>query len=791
MYLGILKRDLKRKKTMNTILLIFMILSVTLVASSVNTMMSVASAADKFLDISGAKDFFVATLGTKAGAETEKKLLELDTVRSVKREDIFYVNENAISKDGRMLEITSSGFLNSVDDIGIKIFDQDKKELTQVNEGEIYLKGSLMDKEHLSIGDRIQLTIGDAIRDFTIRGTIKDALFGSDMMGSPRFIISRQDFDHFLQNSTDERYEMLHGSILNVETDDIKAVENVVSGVDGVAFTGSRDIIKMSYIMDMIIVGVFLIVSVCLLIISVVLLRFTIGFTISEEYREIGIMKAIGIKNGKIRTLYMIKYLAMAIVGAFIGFLASIPFGNMMMEQSAKNFITGETTTCLINLACAAVVVLIIALFCRLSTRKVKHFTPVDAIRNGESGKRYKKKGLLRLSKSRTKPVFFMAVNNVLSGFRHYAVMMVMFVIGILLITIILNTMSTLRSPKLLAWFSTAECDATLEDKASAEKYNRPDGQQIRTEYLQEMERTLAENNIPARCFGEAIFKYSVQHGENKTVSLAFIGTGTTTDQYAYLEGTPPVNVDEIAMSYVTAEKINVRIGDKVVIKTGGEHEEFIVTAIYQSMNNMGEGVRFNEKLPMDFSKALGYFSYQIKFTDNPSSSEMDARFQKIKQLYPDYTFRTAGEYIDHSIGGIAGALNDTKSFIIIMVMLINILVVVLMEKSFLVKERGEIALLKALGFKNRSLIAWQAIRVGLLMLASIIIAVLLTEPCSQLAVGGIFKMMGAKHIVFDTNVLEAFVLYPLAVFAVTVLAAVLCSLSIRSIPSHEVQKIE
>ena len=44
MYFGILKRDLKRKKTMNTILLIFMILSVMFVSSSVNTMLSVMSA---------------------------------------------------------------------------------------------------------------------------------------------------------------------------------------------------------------------------------------------------------------------------------------------------------------------------------------------------------------------------------------------------------------------------------------------------------------------------------------------------------------------------------------------------------------------------------------------------------------------------------------------------------------------------------------------------------------------------------------------------------------------------
>ena len=123
--------------------------------------------------------------------------------------------------------------------------------------------------------------------------------------------------------------------------------------------------------------------------------------------------------------------------------------------------------------------------------------------------------------------------------------------------------------------------------------------------------------------------------------------------------------------------------------------------------------------------------------------------------------------------------------------MLINILVVILMEKSFLTKERGEIALLKAVGFKNRSLIAWQVIRVAVLMAAAVIIAILLTEPVSQLAVGGIFKMMGSKYIVFDINILESYILYPLAVFAVTVLTAMMSAFGIRNISSQEVNNIE
>ena len=791
MILSILKRDLKRKKTMNVILLLFMILSVTFISSSVNTVMSLMSATDKFLDVSGAKDYYVATVGTSAEKEMNDKLKGLDCVDSVKSEKIIYLQPDSVKYRGKTIDLSSTGLLNSVDDISINVYDENKALLTEVEDGWVYLKRTVMEANNIPVGGTITFKVGEYTGDFRVKGVVLDVLFGSDMMGTPRFVISRNDFNKFSEGITGDRYEMYNGIIYNIGTSDTKTVENTVSGINGVAFTGTRDVIKLTYIMDMIIAGIFLVVSICLIIISVVLLRFTIGFTISEEYREIGVMKAIGIRNSKIRTLYMVKYLAMSVIGAVIGLTAGIPFGNMMTEQSSKNFITEAGSGYFVNLICALSVLLIIGFFTWISTRKVRRFTPVDAIRNGENGRRYKKKGIMRLSSSRQKPVFFMALNDIMSGFRHFAVMTVTFIIGVLMITIILNTISTLQSPKLLGWFSMADCDLVLSDKECSEKYNKPEGKKQREKYLRNMEKTLAENGIPARCFSETLFKYAVQNGDVKAVTLSFIGSNSTTDMYPYIDGTPPENEKEIALSYVIADKLGVSIGDKVTVKTGGENREYMITALYQSMNNMGEGLRFHQDVELDYSEALGYFGYQIKYTDSPSADELQSRKELIGKLYPGYTLRTAGEYVDYSISGIAAMLGSTKNFLVIIVMLINILVVVLMERSFLIKERGEIALLKALGFKNRYIVLWQTLRVAVIMAAAVLIAVLLTEPASQLAVGGIFRMMGAKYIVFDINILESLIIYPSAVFVVTVLAAMLSALGIRTISSQEVNNIE
>ena len=202
MYFSILKRDLKRKKTMNVILMLFMILAVMFVSSSVNTVMSVMSATDNYMDMSDAHDYFVATTGTKAVEDLQKKLDTSKAVKLYKSENIFYLTENSIRYSDKDLDIMATGILNSVDDISIKIFDENKNELTKVNDGEIYVKSSFMKNNNITKDSKIKIKVGNYTGEFIVKGVFLDVLFGSDMMGTPRFIISRNDFNKYVENNT-------------------------------------------------------------------------------------------------------------------------------------------------------------------------------------------------------------------------------------------------------------------------------------------------------------------------------------------------------------------------------------------------------------------------------------------------------------------------------------------------------------------------------------------------------------------------------------------------------------
>jgi len=79
----------------------------------------------------------------------------------------------------------------------------------------------------------------------------------------------------------------------------------------GVAITYSL-FRMLNAITDGILAAVIVLISLLLIIIAALCLRFTLTATIEEDFREIGVMKAISIASHEIRRLYMVKYVAMA-----------------------------------------------------------------------------------------------------------------------------------------------------------------------------------------------------------------------------------------------------------------------------------------------------------------------------------------------------------------------------------------------------------------------------------------------------------------------------------------------
>ena len=789
MYLNILKKDLKRKRAMNIILLLFMILATMFVASSVNNIINVTTALDSYFEMADAPDYAAAAMNKNLVVDIDETVSQASAVDRYATENVLFLSSDNFIYGNEDIVSKGSNLVHS--DICMNYFLSDGSILETVRPGEFYMSEGEADARGIDVGDQLTIECNGARREFVLADKIKDALFGSKQMTLTRYIISEEDFENFLSAENTEEY--YGGTLVYIYSSDMEtALPQIKPLVDNSALTMDRATMKFTYVFDMIVVGLLLMVSMILIIIAFVVLRFTISFTLSEEFREIGVMKAIGIGNFKIRGFYLVKYMGLSIIGAAVGLVLSFPFGKMLMSVSSQNIIVGNQSPVLVNIVCAVLVVAVILWFCYGCTGRVKKLTPIDAIRNGQTGERFRKKSLMSLGKSRLPMAPFLALNDMVSSPRRYGIITLTFFLCLSLLLILSATVSTMNSGSLAATFGWADCDIYLDSKIIAECMLE-DGHEKLEKHIDEMEQTLAKHGIPAKCYQEMMFILPVSFGEDESNICIYQGTGSTMDMYEYTAGTAPQNTDEIAITRIAADKLNATIGDTVTIKTIDGEKEYIISAFFQSMNMQGSGIRLHSDAYINYVQAAASVDgTQITFTDHPDSREIERRMEEIQRIFPDYkNIRTCAEATADMIG-IGGALDAVKSLVGVLTIVLAALITVLMERSFIAKEQGEIALMKAVGTRNGKIYAYHTFRFLFVGIMAVMIGEIFAMPLTHLCIDPIFQMMGMELAVdYVTDPVEMYLIFPIVILATTTVSAFLTSLYTRKIKSSDTANME
>ena len=789
MYLNILKKDLKRKRAMNIILLLFIILATMFVSSSVNNIINVTTALDNYFEMANAPDYLAATMNKNLAVDIDETVSSASAVDSYATENILYLStDNLIFEDENLVSKVGTHLVHS--DICMNYFLSDGSILETVEPGEFYMTEAKADALGVDVGDKLIIELNGVKREFVLAGKIKDALFGPNQLSFTRYIISEEDFECFLSAENTEEY--YGGTLVYIYSSDIKtALPQIKPLVNNSILTMDRAFMKFCYIFDMIVVGILLVVSIILIIIAFVVLRFTISFTLSEEFREIGVMKAIGISNFKIRGLYLVKYMGLSIIGAAIGLALSFPFGEMLMSASSQTIIIGNQSPILVNILCAVLVIAVILLFCYGCTGKVKKMSPIDAIRNGQTGERFRKKSLMSLGKSKLPAIPFLALNDIVSSPKRYGMISLTFFLCLSLMLILSATVSTMNSGSLSATFGWADCDIYLDSKMIMECMMEG-GHEKLEKHLDDMEQTLAENGIPAKCYQEIMFNLPVSFGENESNISIYQGTGTTMDMYEYTAGTAPKNTDEIAITRIAADKLNANIGDTITIKTIDGDKEYIISAFFQGMNMQGIGIRLHSDEYINYVQAQAGINTQIMFTDNPDSKEIESRIDEIQRIFPNYeNIETCAEKVKDLLG-VADTLAAVKSLMVMLTIVLSALITVLMERSFIAKEQGEVALMKAIGTQNGKIYAYHSLRFLFVGMIAVIIGEIFAIPLTHLCIDPIFKMMGMELAVdYVINPVEMYLTFPIIILVTTTVSAFLTSLYTRKIKSSDTANIE
>lgn len=789
----ILKKDMMKRKGVNIILFLFITLSTIFLASSFNNIMIVGSAVDYYMEYAHVPDVNVII-----NSEKEKDKIDQWLEQQKEKGEIVDFDYNhfleisqqsiTINRNGKNTNLENNGvslYLTTMDVDYCQVFDKNGN-VPELKEGEVALSLTMMELANLYPGDKVTIKSNELNKEFVIKEAVKDAAFGSDMMGMSRFILNENDFNDYKE--TTSKLGVYY--ITATDTTHItKELNN--QGFNGVMNTITIDTYKMVYSFDMIVAGLLIVIGICLILIALLVLRFTLVFSIEEQYQEIGILKAIGLRNLAIKKLYLIKYLAIVLTGTVLGTIISIPVSQMMIKSVSMNMIMQSAELNIgINMLCALFIIVLVLSFCYLCTRKLNKISAITAIRGGYTGERFHQSYGVKLTHFSKIPVSsYLGMNDIMTHLTRYIVLIITFCLSFILITIPLNTLNTMRSTEMMKKFAIDPDSSVYLKKIETVKGVRYHSVTDLTAGMDQVEKELEDKGYQVEMTGEPIYfiNYSDQSTKQNNNLMTIQLVGKERNFFDYDQGQDPKLENEIAFSKAVMDENGWVIGDSVIAKINGENQRLIITGVYSDYMQLGKSARLNSKVNCELEAMFDYWTVMVDLDTKQSQDEIVKTLQKD---FPDYEWKTGQEVIDDTVGGIQDTLDSMLIPMTALLCAVIMLITLLMEKLFIVREKGEIAMLKSIGFRYKAIRNWQLMRMLLVVFVSMIISIPISLLSNHFILKPIFAIMGAD-VKIQVNPLQAYLIYPGILLIGIVIATIAATQNIRKINIREMNNLE
>lgn len=288
----------------------------------------------------------------------------------------------------------------------------------------------------------------------------------SPMVSSTRILLSDEDF-HMLKGQVGENEYLIEAYFTNTkESSDFQtAYENAELPQNGQTVTYTM-IFMLSAVTDIVTVFVLLLVSILLLVVSFICIKFTIIAALEEEISEIGTMKAIGLTFTDIRALYLNKYRVLAMVGVIAGYIVALLISGIFTKHISATFGNMKISplAVILSLVVSYLVFLLISHYCKKVLNKIKKVTVVDVLVSGKGFGRDKggiKDGLYKSKKISVN--WLIGVREVFYKFASWIIVFAVVLIAVLMIMVPVNLMNTFEAPEFITYMGSSLEDILIE----------------------------------------------------------------------------------------------------------------------------------------------------------------------------------------------------------------------------------------------------------------------------------------------------------------------------------------
>ncbi|MCB6645246.1 FtsX-like permease family protein [[Clostridium] scindens] len=348
-------------------------------------------------------------------------------------------------------------------------------------DGELYVPVCYYKDQTAKIGDRAVI----AGQDFEVAGFIRDSQMNSSLASSKRFLVSGHDYARLKSFGTVEYLIEFRLKDLSELGEFETAYEDAGLPSNGAALTWP--LFRMiSAVSDGIMIALIWLASMLVILIALLCIRFTLLAKIEDDYREIGVMKAIGMRVSDIQGIYLSIYAAVAGVGCLLGFLLSLLFRKPLQDGIRLNFGNGGSgvMALLLGLGGDLLLLCMILLYLRRILKRFRKLSAAQAIRSGSAWEKGNNPGIFRLSGNRCLSTnLFLGLRDIITRKRMYLTMLVTAVLAMFLMIVPQNLSHTISDSGFVSYLGIGHCDLRMDIQQTEESISTNEVEQIERVY--------------------------------------------------------------------------------------------------------------------------------------------------------------------------------------------------------------------------------------------------------------------------------------------------------------------
>ncbi|QPQ36504.1 ABC transporter permease [Lysinibacillus sp. JNUCC-52] len=768
MYYRIIRNDISNSKLISLTTMIFVAVAAMLVALSAILVVNLSGALDTLMKQAKTPHFMQMHVGN------------IDTVRL---EDFAKQNHNVqdyqvlefLNIDGSQIILGDRSFANNVQDNGFTI--QSKKfdylldldgNIIDALDGELYVPIRYMKENNVKIGDKAAISG----KQFTVAGFLRDSQMNSMLSSSKRFLISKNDYEDIKGFGRMEY--LIEFRLKDLSTLGAFETAYATAGLEANGPTITYPLFKMiNALTDGLMIGIILLVSVLVVAIAFMCIRFTLLAKIELDYREIGVMKAIGLPVSNIKKIYLAKYAAIALAGSVIGFVCSFLFKNILLENI--RLYMGESDNS--SLASLFGIIGVVLVFCAIIAyvngvlKRFRKISAVEALHYGTSQEQNMGTKRFSLNSNRLINInIFLGIKDVLSRKRLYATMLTVLVISSFIMIVPLNLYNTISSNNFIKYMGIGNYDMRI-DIQQTDNISQKTKQIL---YAINNDRTITKHTV----LSTKTFKVKMENGAERNIKIELGNHSIFPIKYS--TGRAPALQHEIALSVLNAAELGKKVGDIMTLVIAGKERKFTVSGIYSDITNGGKTAKatFN-----DHSTNMMWSVISVEFSDKAMLEN------KMIEYTNHFTYAKVSDinnYVLQTFGSTIDAVGKASRAAIAVALFITVLITLLFMKMLVVKDRYAIAVMKAVGFTNSDITTQYIARSLFILLIGMVVGTLLANTVGSLLAGAMISSFGASSFTFSVNPLAAYLFCPLLMTCSVLIATIISTLSAGKIKISE-----